>query len=72
MGGCRDFYGPFPQSLVMSKAQPRHAVSRCAHHVHDVDPLRSVLEQQSAQELDHAGRPLHDDVGQLDQVRLLL
>jgi hypothetical protein len=30
MGGCRDFVGPFPQSLVMSRTR----LGRASHDVH--------------------------------------
>ncbi len=45
MGGCRDFYGPFPQSLVMSSSHSRRAVSPCVHRVHHVDLHVPMLDQ---------------------------
>ena len=69
MGGCRDFVGPFPQSLVMSRTR----VGRPSHDVHTESTiwmLRVVKGPSGAQrrgqlgeQLDHTRGAVDDEVG---------
>ena len=78
MGGCRDFNGPFPQSLVMSRTR----VGRPSHDVHTESTIwmpapaggtsGGQRRGQPGEQLDHTGRAVDDDVGELLQVGLLV
>lgn len=83
-GGCRDFNGPFPQSLVMSTpslggaSHDAHIESTMwSHRVRGaasaaVASVGSAAASEAAEQVDHSCGPVDDHVGEPHQVGLLV